>query len=147
MKYKNIYGIPCIVGAVIWALTLVLRETELANILFIRTLLNHAPNLSVVWISFYMFSAVYIDVTYLYFFYRKRNTSRVLSLKMIFYINSIILVILVAVEYLYIFIKGTRFCIWDILVSLFASIVIVGIALFFRKHDDLSFLVGKGRES
>jgi len=65
----------------------------------------------------------------------------------ILYLNSIILAILVAVEYLYIFIKGTRFCIWDIFVSLFASIVIVGIALFFRKETDLSFLIGKYRDA
>ena len=135
MKSKNVYGILCIAGAVIWAMTLVFRETDLLNNLFTRTLLNHAPNLSVVWILNFMCSAMYVDFI-----------KKALNLNMIIYINYLFLVGLVVVEYLHIFLKGTRFCIWDILASLLASTVIVGIALFFRKKNNLSFLVGKGRE-
>jgi len=117
----RIYQILFFLGNIIWSLTIFLRSTTLNENEVSRAILGRTPNFGAVWAG--------IGLPYIVFpliFKKEFNP------KYNYYLVAIVMVIIVISEVIHHFFLNSKFDIWDMIVSMIASLLFIVIPLVIK---------------
>jgi len=115
---KKTYSIILVMGVLIWAGAVLLRETPLMDNAIIQRLLWVAPNFGVVWAG-----VGFTYILYPRFFKKDFDPKHTVSLV------GVILALLLSAEFIHHFFLDSAFDIWDMAASTIAAVIVLLVAL------------------